>query len=239
VQRCTATAITCISLGLLAGTSAAIANQPPDASFGVFPTTPAEGQTVRFVSYACDPDGAVFDQQWDLDDDGRFDDAFGANVVGTFQAGSHRIRLRVVPVDGAPVVRTRAIDVVPSLVAPETFTPPLLNPFPVVRITGQLTGAGARIGFLSVRAPVCSTVTTLCRGRSCPFRRARLLVGRHGSRVRSLAGKSLRAGVKLEVLVTKRDRIGKYTRFEIRRNKPPSRVDGCLRFGATAPGDCA
>lgn len=38
----------------------------------------------------------------------------------------------------------------------------------------------------------------------------------------------LRAGIRLEVLVTKRGYVGKYTRFRIRRNAPPYRVDCSL-----------
>jgi hypothetical protein len=223
------------ALALLTTASAAAANERPDASFGFFPVDPVAGQPVRFVSYACDPDGAVFDQEWDLDGDGTFDDAFGGQGLHTFAAGPHTVALRVTPLEGAPVVRTMALNVSAEGPGIEIFAPPLLSPFPVVRIVGQLTRTGARIRFLSVRAPVCSRLTTICRGRTCPFKRDSRLVGRKGARVRPLAGRSLRAGVRLDVTVTKRDRIGKYTRLRIRRGKPPARTDRWIQSAQTTP----
>ena len=218
-------AAVCGALALLTTASAVAANERPDAGFGFFPIDPVAGQSVRFVSYACDPDGAVFDQEWDLDGDGAFDDAFGTQALNTFAAGPHQVALRVTPLEGAPVVRTATLNVRAGGPAIEIFAPPLLNPFPVVRIVGQLTRTGARIHFLSVRAPVCSRLTTICRGPTCPFKRVTRLVGRKGARVRPLAGRALRAGVTLEVKVTKPDRIGKYTRLKIRRGKEPARID--------------
>jgi hypothetical protein len=38
-------------------------------------------------------------------------------------------------------------------------------------------------------------------------------------RIRAFEGKNLRKGVTLEILVSKRDRIGKYTRFRIVRER--------------------
>jgi hypothetical protein len=42
----------------------------------------------------------------------------------------------------------------------------------------------------------------------------------------------LRAGVRLEVFVTKKGKVGDYTRWTIRRNRAPLRVDRCVS-GAT------
>ena len=50
-------------------------------------------------------------------------------------------------------------------------------------------------------------------------------------RVSGFKRRHLRAGTVLEVFVTRRAMIGKYTRFTIRRMKAPLRVDRC-----TAPG---
>ena len=150
----------CGCLALLTSVATAVANERPDAGFGFFPSNPVAGQTVQFVSYACDPDGAVFDEEWDLDGDGAFD-GFGAHTVHSFPADFNQVALRVTPLEGRPVIRTVSIGVGTGPPLNEIFTPPLLNPFPVVRIVGQLAGGGARIDFLSVRAPVCSRVTTI------------------------------------------------------------------------------
>ena len=224
------------ALVLLCGgvSSASAANEAPDASFGFFPPDALSGQVVRFVSYACDPDGSLAQQAWDLDDDGSFDDGLGSEVRTAFPAGPHRVRLRATDRKGLAAVRTRVIDIAagsPLYVLPRSRAPALLSPFPIVRLAGSLTGTGARIRLLSVSAPVCSRVTIRCRGRGCPFRRRTRQKGRKPLRVRALQGKRLRAGAQLEVLVSKRDRIGKYTRFRIMRDRPPLRVDRCLPFG--------
>jgi hypothetical protein len=56
-------------------------------------------------------------------------------------------------------------------------------------------------------------------------------------RVRRLE-RLLRPGVRIEVFVTKANVIGKYTRFRIRRGKPPARVDRCVRPGSSRPVRC-
>jgi hypothetical protein len=222
------------------GSSAFAADEPPDASFAFFPSDPVSGEPVHFVSYACDPDGSLIEQAWDFNGDG-ITDASGTDVTTSFAAGSHAVSLRATPKVGLPVVRTQTVGVAPGspqYVLPHPFDPPLLNPFPIVRMVGRFTETGVRVRFLSVRAPVCSRATVSCRGRGCPFRKRSQLVGRHASRIRPLAGKRLRAGVRLTVLVRKRDRVGKFTRFQIRRDRPPRRVDRCVRFGETTPIPC-
>jgi hypothetical protein len=44
--------------------------------------------------------------------------------------------------------------------------------------------------------------------------------------------------VVLEVLVHRGDRIGKYTRFKLRRNRRPHRADGCLWPGTSRMAPC-
>lgn len=230
-----------LALVLVASSSASAANELPDASFGVFPRDPVSGQTVRLVSYACDPDGSLAEQVWDLDNDGSFDDGLGPEVRTAFSAGSHIVRLRATDQEAAASFGSRLVDVTPGTpeyVLPRPFRPPLLSPFPVVQLSGRLTRTGARIRLLTVRAPVCSRVTVRCRGRTCPLRRATRLIGRKRIRFRAIERRRLRAGVRLEVLVSKRDRIGKYTRFRIRRDRPPSRLDACLRFGDQQGSAC-
>jgi hypothetical protein len=115
----------------------------------------------------------------------------------------------------------------------------MLSPFPIVRLTTRGTRRGARVLRLGVDAPAGSRVSVRCRGRSCGAR-DEVRVVRTPPRALRFPGvqRRLRAGVVLEVRVTAPGRIGKYTRFRLRRGAPPSRVDLCLPPGAAAPAAC-
>jgi len=110
-----------------------------------------------------------------------------------------------------------------------------MEPFPVVRIKGRLTASGARIELLSVKAPDDATIRVRCRGRSCPQRLRTRSGGRR--RIRELHRK-LAAGTVVTVRVTRPNAYGKYTRFAIRRGRPPARIDRCLRGSARRPVRC-
>jgi Ca2+-binding RTX toxin-like protein len=84
-------------------------NQPPVASFDVSPLSPLPGQQVNLISTSTDPDGAIAATDWDLDDDGVFDDASGLVTTRTFPAGSHRVAVRVTDDDGEAAVASRTI----------------------------------------------------------------------------------------------------------------------------------
>jgi hypothetical protein len=221
--------------------SAGAPNVGPDATFSALPAEPVAGQVVRFVSYACDPDGRLREQAWDLDGDGVFDDAFGASASRSFPAGSRTVGLRVTDNRGKVAVRRRTLDVAlgqPEYVLPRRSRTPLLSPFPIVRLAGSVTFIGTRIERLVVRsAPVCSRVTVRCRGEDCPWRRSTRVMARRPMRFRALE-RTLDAGTVLEVLVRKRDRIGKYTRFRLREGRGPARQDLCLRFDANRGSRC-
>jgi hypothetical protein len=113
--------------------------------------------------------------------------------------------------------------------------PGLLNPFPIVRIRGHLTRTGARVTLLSVRAPRGARITVRCLGRTCPRRRlARSAALR---RLRPFE-RTLRAGLRLEIRVTRPGFVGKHTLLLIRRGRPPLRRDRCLTPGSTRPTRC-
>jgi hypothetical protein len=115
---------------------------------------------------------------------------------------------------------------------------PLLSPFPIVTIAGRLIRRGARLTRLSVRGPSASDVRVRCRGRSCRRRSARATIGPRGSVRIPRFQRRFRAGTVLEVLVTKPGFVGKYTRFRIRRRRPPLRTDLCVQPGATTGSAC-
>ena len=242
------------ALALLAVGSApaSAANVLPDASFGVFPSDPVSGETVRFVSYACDPDGSLAELAWDLDNDGSWDDAAGRAARWAFPAGSHRVSLRATDSSGAQSFKSRLVSVVPGsleYVVPRLFTPPLLSPFPVVRLAGRISNDGTRLRLFSIEAPTGARVVVTCRGRSCPFRlSARSAVADPGKgkvhssaslRIRQLEKRVLKKGVRVTIYVTKPGTIGKYVQFKFRKARPPKRVDRCLMPSAPSkPVQC-
>jgi hypothetical protein len=121
---------------------------------------------------------------------------------------------------------------------PGNAAAPLLSPFPVVTIAGRLTRRGARVTRLSVRAPSGSDVLVRCRGRGCGARSARVTVGPSGAvRLRRFQ-RRLRSRTVLELVITKPGFVGKYTRFRIRRRRPPLRTDLCVEPGATTGSAC-
>ena len=90
-------------------------NAPPVAGFSVSPIAPRAGQQVNFISTSDDPDGAIASTEWDLDDDGAFDDATGlAARRGFTAAGSYRIAVRVTDDDGATDIESRLVTVLPD-----------------------------------------------------------------------------------------------------------------------------
>lgn len=214
-------------------------NAPPDASFIAVPRRPVAGRTMTFTSTASDPDGPLTSQRWDLDGDGGFDDASGPVARHSFaRAGRYAVRLRVTDDRGASAVYTA------ELVVARRPAPPLrAMPNVSVRIAGRSSAAGARLTLLRVRAPRGAAVRLRCHGigpkgrRGCPFAQRRRGVGRKPVRFTGLE-RSLPAGVRLTVIVTKRGFVGRYVTFRIRRAAAPKRTDSCLRPGAKRPSRC-
>lgn len=117
---------------------------------------------------------------------------------------------------------------VPIPPAPVELAP--LTPFPIVRIVGAVSGSRTRFSRFSVSVPRGSRIESRCAGRGCPYRRRVTSVPARGGRVSLRAlRRRFRAGVTLEVFVTREGRIGKYARFTIRRGRAPRRTDRCLR----------
>jgi hypothetical protein len=109
----------------------------------------------------------------------------------------------------------------------------------VVRIAGAIYGRGARIKVLSVKTRRGATVKVACSGRGCPRRVVTLKVARTRTPVRVHAfERFLRRGLVLRVWVTKKHRIGKFTRFVIRGGAAPVRRDLCQRWLALRPIRC-
>jgi hypothetical protein len=126
--------------------------------------------------------------------------------------------------------------------APSPPAPRTMLPFPVVRIAGSENSSGVKISLLTVQAPGGAQIMIRCRGRGCPKTESRVVAS--GRRVGTTLvefrrfERSLRAGAVLEIRISKGGQIGKYTRFTIRRGKPPARVDMCLSPAGIQPIVC-
>jgi hypothetical protein len=119
-----------------------------------------------------------------------------------------------------------------------SLPPTLLDPFPIVRIRGLLTPAGARITLFTIRVPSSVSVEVRCRGVSC---RQQGFTGRTSDqsliRLRRFE-RPLRAGTRLSIKVTQAGRIGKWTTIVIRRGAAPKRSDRCAYPNARVPAPC-
>jgi hypothetical protein len=207
-----------------------VANRRPVAGFTFAPANPVAGEPVTLTSTAFDFDGPLVGQSWALASPTVFGDGSGQSVTRTWpKAGVYPVSLRVTDRDGANADTTRWIPIHHKPLK-------LLTPFPVVRLAGRIGQSGTRISSLVVQAPKGARVSLRCSGRSCPYRRASALAAGN-VRFRRLQ-RFLSAGTVLQVSVTKPGTIGKYTRFRIRRDAAPARMDRCIKAGAKKPARC-
>jgi hypothetical protein len=202
--------------------------------------------------------------EWDFDaDPGDVFETPGASVAHVYATpGEKQVSMRLVKGGEVKEVVTKTIYVSPLVAAPHTDptpapippTPappeagdpgivdtakPLMMPFPIVRIAGQLLPRGARVRLLVVTAPLGAIVTARCRGTGCPLRQLRRRSHGRPVRIRGLE-RRLAAGTRLEIFVRQRGLVGKYTRFRIRTGgRPLLRDDRCLFPGRRMPVRCS
>jgi PKD repeat protein len=231
--------------------SVVTANRAPLPNVAVLPADPTAGQEVTFFSTATDPDGFIASQAWDFDGDGKFDDGNQTLVKWTFPSvGEYLVRLRVTDDSLASAVVNVGVKVTPTTVVVQTASGPrvlpLLSPFPVVRISGLVRKRGVLLRLLSVNAPLGSTVTVICHGKGCPFkRRAQKVRAAKKSpqvprpvHIRRFAKKVLRKDTTIRILVSGPGAVGKYTRLRVRAGKVPARLDRCISPYSRAPILC-
>jgi hypothetical protein len=222
--------------------------RPPVASFTITPATAVANQPVLFTSTSSDADGTVTEQVWDLNGDGNYDNGGGVRALRTFaDAGDYVVGLRVTDDSGLVSFDSQTLTVAPASGGPLTTQKAglrMLSPFPVVRIAGRITSRGTRVRLLRVNAPVGAKISVRCAGRSCPFKKqvrtvptGTKSVTMVGVRVRRLE-RLLLPGVRVQVYVTKRGAVGKYTRFRFRADNGPVRTDRCLMPGSWTPAEC-
>jgi PKD repeat protein len=232
-------------------------DKAPAVAMSASPAEPSVGANVTFTATASDADGTVATIEWDLDNDGHFDDGDGAVVTWSFTTpGSRIVAVRATDDMGVATIAFQTINVTgsasgasaPPGSAPVSFPhdsasstrrAQMLSPFPIVRIRGLILRRAVRISLLSIKAPKGATVRVTCRGRSCAKKsvKQRVASARSSVRVRALE-RRMRKGTVIQVFVTAPERVGKYTSFTIRSNAAPVRRDRCLRPGGSKPVNC-
>ena len=211
------------------------AAESPATSFLWFPSAPVTGETISLVSTSTDASSPLTGFAWDLAGDGAFVEA-GPVVSTVFAApGIHVVQLRATDGNGASSIATEQIQVS----SPAAI---LMEPFPIVRFVASDSEVGAKLLLLSVEAPQGAEITLECRGRGCPVRSESRVAGSTGVgtvtvRFRRFE-RTLRAGLVLELRVSKQGEIGAYTRLVIRHRRPPARYDACLDPAGIVPIAC-
>jgi PKD repeat protein len=215
-----------------------VVNAPPRAGFTVSPGEAFEGDGVTLSSTSADPDGPLMRQDWDLDNDGQFDDANAAVVSANFtRAGTYPLALRVTDSRGATSTATGQVVIRTRPIPPPPPTPLLSGV--LIELQGQLRGKFTRVRRLLVRAPAGSKISVRCRGsKRCPKVQTKLSKGSKKKLRFKKLERRFPPKTKLTVSVTKQGFIGKQTRWTTRRRKAPLRQDLCLNPGAKAATAC-
>jgi PKD repeat protein len=208
-------------------------NAPPQAGFHVAPENAFVGDSVTLSSTSFDSDGSLPRQEWDLDNDGQFDDANAAVVSARFgRPGTYPLKLRVTDSRGASSVASGQV-----VVRTRPIPPPSLLNGVVVTLDAVVYRKFTKVRGLLVRAPKGSKVTVRCLGKGCPKRLTKISKGSKQMRFKRLQ-RNFKPRRKLVIAVTRNGFIGKQTSFTIRRRKVPLRRDLCLNPGAKKASPC-
>jgi PKD repeat protein len=87
-------------------------NQPPAVALTASTTNTTPGQVVTFTADVSDPDGTISTVEWDLDNDGTFDDATGTGASRSWPTpGTYTVRVRATDNNGAATTRSITVTV--------------------------------------------------------------------------------------------------------------------------------
>jgi hypothetical protein len=211
---------------------------PPVASFKWFPAAPKVGEAVSLVSSSTDSFSPLTGFAWALTSVGPLTPGKPVLTTSFAAAGNHVVRLQVTDAEGRSSVATESVPVSGRPLV-------LMQPFPIVRIAGNVTARGANVRLLTVQAPPAAKVTVTCAGKGCATKAESRIAtssgkGRAGAVTLSFRRfeRSLPGGVLLQIRVTKPGEIGKFTSFAIRHGKLPVRSDACLPPPGSRPIPC-
>lgn len=114
-----------------------------------------------------------------------------------------------------------------------------LAPFPRLIIGGRVTRTVTTISsFKLIRVPRGATISAVCSGRGCPFRRSTVKSGKRTTLRLTKLERRLRSGLTIVVTVRKGTAVGKYTRLRTRRGAAPARIDRCVAPRSSKPIAC-
>jgi major membrane immunogen (membrane-anchored lipoprotein) len=223
-----------VTFTVVSSASASSPPQPPAASFTWQPNTPHTGEAVSLLSSSTDPSSPLTGFAWDLLGTGPLN-AGPATISTSFSTpGDHVVRLRVAAADSLSSIAAETIPVMGP-------ARPLIQPFPVVRIVSTDTASGIKLKLLRVLAPAGARIGVICRNRGCPVKSLAKIASANSS-VSAYTfprlQRPLRAGVVLEVRISKAGQIGKYTRLVVRRGRLPQRLDLCVDSAGAKPIAC-
>jgi PKD repeat protein len=211
--------------GFAIGTATIVVNAPPQASFTVAPAKPLEGREVTFASTSSDPDGPLVKQEWDLNNDGKYERSGAVVSSTTMKKGTRPVRLRVTDSKGATTTST-----VPVTVGAKPLKPPV----DVKRSIGWAPRDwGIELVALIVKVPSKTTVTVRCAGRGCPRGTFKKRTGKKKGRLvfDKLHG-SVRAGAKITVVSSRKGHITAFDTYLVRGNKRSPLLREQCKWGA-------
>jgi hypothetical protein len=194
-------------------------NAPPQAGFTVTPAKPAEGKEVTFASTSSDPDGPLVKQEWDLNNDGKFERTGAVASTTKLTKGPRRIALRVTDSKGAQATSTQVITVKAR---------DLRNPQNLVSsVSYERKSWGIRLVSFTVKTPAQTSVAVTCKGRGCPRGTFRKRTRKKAATLTfpKLRG-SLHAGAKINIVFAKTGRITGWDVITVRPGKTALR-EGC------------
>jgi PKD repeat protein len=204
-----------------------VGDRPPTVALSVSPNPALPGQAVAVTAKASDPDGDALTYAWDVNGQQFSGATIPAQVFGA--PGVYKVKVTVTA-GGASASDADAIVVQQAPSSPAIGALPLLQPFPLVRVRGQIFKDGTKFDIVSARAPRSARASARCIGKGCPRRWMRAAAPRRTRWVRfTQLERKLRPGAVLEVVVMKPGTIGKYARFVVRAGRPPARRDRCVR----------
>jgi large repetitive protein len=213
-------------------TDTIVVNAPPRASFTVSPSKPVEGKSVTLASTSSDPDGALAKQEWDFNNDGKYDRTGAVVSTSSLKKGTRPVRLRVTDAKGAT-----AISLVPIKVAAKP-----LGAVPAVLASASYgpRSWGIVLNTFAVKVPSRTSVAVSCKGGGCP----RGTFHKRSKKKRALLsfGKvtgSLHAGAKINIVYTKPGRMTGWDVVIVRGGKRHILIrEGCKPPGAKKQKRC-